>query len=108
MDTIIQKVSLLRILTIQKKERRFLPSLKRWVSTPSNRMKLFRLVIFNFLVGNEDMHLKNFMLIEQANKVELSPAYDLVNTTLVLASQEEIALPIRGKKNRLSRADLVD
>ena len=70
--------------------------------------KLFRLVIFNFLVGNEDMHLKNYSLIRHQNKVELSPAYDLVNTTIVLQAKEEIALPIRGKKNKLSRSDLID
>ncbi|MES2198791.1 MAG: HipA domain-containing protein [Chlamydiota bacterium] len=72
------------------------------------KIKLFRLVIFNFLVGNEDMHLKNFTLIRRQDKVELSPAYDLLNTTMVLQSKEEIALPIRGKKSRLTRADLVD
>lgn len=71
-------------------------------------IKLFRLVIFNFLIGNEDMHLKNFMLIRRQNKVQLSPAYDLLNTTIVLKSSEEIALPIRGKKSKLNRFDLVD
>ncbi len=72
------------------------------------KAKLFRLVIFNFLVGNEDMHLKNFSLIRKGSKVTLSPAYDLVNTTIVLKATEEIALPIRGKKSRLQYADLVD
>lgn len=72
------------------------------------KMKLFRLVIFNFLVGNEDMHLKNFTLIRREDKVELSPAYDLVNTTIVLNSKEEIALPVRGKKSRLTRSDFID
>lgn len=70
------------------------------------KLKLFRLVIFNFLVGNEDMHLKNFTLIRRENKVELSPAYDLLSTTLVIQTQEEIALPIRGKKSKLNRTDL--
>lgn len=72
------------------------------------KLKLFRLVIFNFLIGNEDMHLKNFMLIRRKDKVELSPAYDLLNTTIVIQSKEEIALPIRGKKSKLTRSDLVD
>ena len=70
--------------------------------------KLFRLVIFNFLIGNEDMHLKNYSLIRHPNKVELSPAYDLINTTIILQAKEEIALPIRGKKNKLKRSDLID
>lgn len=72
------------------------------------KIKLFRLVIFNFITGNEDMHLKNFSMIRHENKVELSPAYDLLNTTILLPSKEEIALPIRGKKNKLSRIDLID
>lgn len=72
------------------------------------KLKLFRLVIFNFLVGNEDAHLKNFSLIRREDKVELSPAYDLVNSSIVVRVREEIALHLRGKKSKLSRADLVD
>lgn len=73
------------------------------------KVKLFRLTIFNFLIGNEDMHLKNFSLITRNNKVELSPAYDLLNTTIVVPkSQEEIALPIAGKKRNLSAKILID
>jgi len=73
------------------------------------KVKLFRLTIFNFLIGNEDMHLKNFSLITRENKVELSPAYDLLNTTIVVPrTQEEIALPIAGKKRNLSARVLID
>jgi serine/threonine-protein kinase HipA len=71
------------------------------------KIKLFRLVIFNFLTGNEDMHLKNFSMIRWEDKVELSPAYDLLNTTIIIQSKEEIALPIRGKKSKLTRNDFV-
>ncbi len=72
------------------------------------KIKLFRLVIFNFLTGNEDMHLKNFSLIRRDDKVELSPAYDLLNTTILLKAKEEIALPIKGKKSKLTREDFVE
>ena len=73
------------------------------------KLKLFERTIFCFLTGNEDMHLKNFSLITRHNKVELSPAYDLVNTTAILKNpQEELALSIRGKKNKLIRNDLLD
>lgn len=73
------------------------------------KVKLFRLTIFNYLIGNEDMHLKNFSLITRDNKVELSPAYDLLNTTIVVPrTQEEIALPIAGKKRNLSAKILID
>lgn len=71
--------------------------------------KLFRLTLFSFLVGNEDLHLKNFSLIHQGEVVAFSPAYDLLNTTIALARpEEELALPLRGKKNRLQREDLVE
>lgn len=72
------------------------------------KLKLFQLVIFNFIVGNEDMHLKNFTLITRNDKIELSPAYDLLNTTIILNAQEEVALPIRGKKRKLNHHDLID
>jgi serine/threonine-protein kinase HipA len=72
------------------------------------KVKLFRLTLFNYLVGNEDMHLKNFSLIRRNGKIELSPAYDLVNTTIAMGgAEEEIALPIAGRKRNLSRPLLV-
>lgn len=71
--------------------------------------KLLRLTLVSFLVGNEDLHLKNFSLVHRGEVVALSPAYDLVNTTIVVPNaEEELALPLRGKKSRLRRADLVD
>lgn len=54
------------------------------------------------------MHLKNFSLIRPEGRVELSPAYDLLNSSIVLQTKEEIALPLRGKKSRLKRSDLLD
>jgi serine/threonine-protein kinase HipA len=55
------------------------------------------------------MHLKNFSLITRGEKVELAPAYDFLNTTIALkAAKEEMALPIRGKKSRLTRNDIVN
>lgn len=66
-------------------------------------VKLFKLTLFNFLIGNEDMHLKNFSLISQNNIVTLSPAYDLLNSTIAIGkAAEEMALPIKGKKNNIS------
>ncbi|HEX4044769.1 MAG TPA: HipA domain-containing protein, partial [Gammaproteobacteria bacterium] len=58
-------------------------------------VKLFKLTLFNFLIGNEDMHLKNFSLIVRNQIVSLSPAYDLLNSTIAQEnSKEEIALPL--------------
>jgi serine/threonine-protein kinase HipA len=73
------------------------------------KVKLFKRVIFNFLIGNEDMHLKNYSVIVRNGKVELSPAYDLLNSTILLKGDiEEIALPINGKKSKLNAKILID
>jgi serine/threonine-protein kinase HipA len=73
------------------------------------KQKLFRLTLFNFLCGNEDMHLKNFSLISRGGKIELSPAYDLLNTTIALPNSiEEIALTLNGKKSKLTKTILTD
>jgi len=80
--------------------------IEQFCTFPSiEKLKLFNLTLFNYLVGNEDMHLKNFSVIRRDLKVELSPAYDLLNSTIILNPQEEIALPLRGKKNKLRKDD---
>lgn len=72
------------------------------------RLDLFVRTVFCFLTGNEDMHLKNFSLIEREGTRSLAPAYDLLSTTLALpAVSVEMALPLRGKKSRFTREDLV-
>lgn len=73
------------------------------------KAKLFKRVIFNYLVGNEDMHLKNYSVIVRNGKVELAPAYDLLNSTIVLKGDiEEIALSLKGKKSNLNAYVLID
>jgi serine/threonine-protein kinase HipA len=82
--------------------------LDRFCTFPAiEKLKLFKLVLFNYLTGNEDAHLKNFSLIRREGKVELSPVYDLLNSTMVINSGEELALPLNGKKNRLKREDFM-
>lgn len=71
--------------------------------------KLFKLTLFSFITGNEDMHLKNFSLIYEGGKVQLSPVYDLLNTTIAIPNPiEELALPLRAKKNKITKSDLID
>lgn len=79
------------------------------------KVKLFKRSLFNFLVGNEDMHLKNFSLITRDNKVELAPAYDFLSSTVAmlalgtpLSDIEEVALPLAGRKRKLNRANWMD
>ena len=73
------------------------------------KIVLFKLVIFSYLTGNDDMHLKNFSVITEDGITRLSPCYDLVNTTIEYKTpDEEIALPLRGRKKKLTRHMLVD
>ncbi len=73
--------------------------------------ELYLRVIFSFAVGNSDMHLKNFSLIETAegnNKYILSAAYDMLATNVVIpADQEQLALTINGKKQNIRRKDFI-
>jgi serine/threonine-protein kinase HipA len=70
-------------------------------------VNFFELVLFSFLTGNADMHLKNFSLLTQPKTgPALSPAYDLVATALVNpADDEDLALTLNGKKKKINRSD---
>ncbi|MEI8026910.1 MAG: HipA domain-containing protein [Pseudomonadota bacterium] len=72
------------------------------------RQKLLTRVIFNYLIGNEDMHLKNYSLITRNKLVELAPAYDFLNSSIVLKNPVEIALPIAGRQKNLTRENLLN
>ena len=64
----------------------------------------FELALFSFLTGNNDMHLKNFSMIESASGWILSPAYDLLNVTIINPEDdEELALTMEGKKKKIKR-----
>ncbi|MFW5696050.1 MAG: HipA domain-containing protein, partial [Alkalispirochaeta sp.] len=68
----------------------------------------FFLLVFSFVTGNSDMHLKNFSLYCPESEWILSPAYDLLPTALVIPEdREEVALTLNGKKRRIGRGDLV-
>lgn len=73
-------------------------------NTQLDKIFFFDLVLFSFLTGNNDMHLKNFSMIESPSGWVLSPAYDLLNVSIVLPEDtEELALTLDGKKTKLKR-----
>ncbi len=75
------------------------------VNTQLDKLNYFELALFCFVSGNNDMHLKNFSMILSAQGWELSPAYDLLNVTLVNPDdKEEFALTLEGKKRKLNRS----
>ena len=64
-------------------------------------------VVFSWLTGNADMHLKNFSLYStRKGYYSLTPGYDMVSTALVMPEDtEELALTINGKKRKIKRSD---
>jgi len=70
-------------------------------------VNFYELVLFCFLTGNNDMHLKNFSLLKDINlNYNLCPAYDLVASELVVeGDDEELALNLNGKKKKIKRKD---
>jgi len=68
----------------------------------------FERVVFNFLIGNGDAHVKNYSVIyNKEGLARLAPAYDLVCSRIVIPEEaDESALTIQGKKSRIKRKDM--
>lgn len=80
--------------------------LQHCTNTGLDALKYFELLLFCYLTGNNDMHLKNFSLLYPGNNIELSPAYDLLNVNLVFpGDKEETALLLCGKKKNIKLKD---
>lgn len=73
--------------------------------------ELYMRLVFSFLVGNSDMHLKNFSLIETAEgsgQYVLSPAYDLLPVNVIMPEdKEQFALTMNGKKMNIRKKDFL-
>ncbi len=69
----------------------------------------WELVVFSWLTGNSDMHLKNFSLLSLVPGLyTLAPAYDLLNVHLLFDDPEELALTLDGRKRKLTRQNFVN
>lgn len=67
-----------------------------------------QVLLFCFVTGNNDMHLKNFSLYRPSNSYQLSPAYDLVNVAIANPKDtEELALTLSGRKSKLQLKDFM-
>lgn len=71
-------------------------------------VRLFQRVLFCWVTGNGDMHLKNWSLLENGKLIELAPAYDLLNTLILTNDDEESALELDGRKTDFDRSLLID
>ena len=105
----IHMLDMFQITEAADKYRSSLEKIGKAIEQHSDRTLLdqvffFELVIFSFITGNNDMHLKNFSMIHGEFGWELAPAYDLLNVAIVLPNdKEELALTLAGKKRRLQR-----
>ena len=89
---------------------KLVPVIDEFCSFPAiEKADFFKRILFCYVTGNEDMHLKNFSLITKNGKTTLTPAYDFLNSSIAIKNpEEEIALTLKGKKSNLKASDFID
>lgn len=89
---------------------KLVPVIDEFCSFPAiEKADFFKRILFCYVTGNEDMHLKNFSLITKNGKTTLTPIYDFLNSSIVIKNpEEEIALTLKGKKSNLKASDFID
>ncbi len=74
------------------------------INTLYDKLRFFEVTVFNYVIGNNDMHLKNYSMIRSGKDWRLAPFYDLLNVKLILPKdKEESALMLGGKKKNFSK-----
>ncbi|WP_420315788.1 HipA domain-containing protein [Ekhidna sp.] len=74
------------------------------VNTLLDKLRFFESIVFNYVIGNNDMHLKNFSMFLSEMGWVLSPSYDLINVKLILPKdKEDTALLLGGKKENFNK-----
>lgn len=81
--------------------------IKKYSAVPQlDLVNFWEVVVFSWITGNSDMHLKNFSLYKTPLGFCLTPAYDLLSTLIVMPQDtEELALTLNGKKRKIKRSD---
>lgn len=75
-----------------------------FANTLLDKLYFLDITLFCFITGNNDMHLKNFSMINNGAAWVLSPAHDLLNVSIANPKDdEELALTLEGKKKKLQR-----
>lgn len=73
-----------------------------------DKTNLLMAIIFSYIIGNSDMHLKNLSLIEKdKGQYVLSPFYDLISSKIVLNDKDDLALMVNGKKKNIRKKDFI-
>ncbi len=102
-------IDFLQILELENKYKGTMEMLGKTIgelsaNTLLDKLRFFELTVFNFIIGNNDMHLKNFSMWFSDKKWTLSPAYDLLNVKIILANdKDDTALLLGGKKKHFSK-----
>ncbi len=102
-------IDFLQILELSDKYKGTMETLGKTIgdlsaNTLMDKLRFFELAVFNFLIGNNDMHLKNFSMWQSDFGWILSPAYDLLNVKLILPKDnEDTALLLGGKKSNFNK-----
>lgn len=74
-------------------------------NTLLDKLRFFELALFNYIIGNNDMHLKNFSMFHSDIGWVLSPAYDLLNVKIILPKdKEDTAIMLGGKKENFNKS----
>jgi serine/threonine-protein kinase HipA len=107
------KIHMIDFLQILELENKYLGTMENLgktvgelsVNTLMDKLRFFELALFNFIIGNNDMHLKNFSMWLSEMGWMLSPAYDLLNVKIVLPTdKDDTALLLGGKKKNFNKS----
>jgi len=105
----IHMIDFLQVLELDGKYLGTMETLGKTIGELSNntlldKLRFFELTLFNFIIGNNDMHLKNFSMFHSDMGWVLSPAYDLLNVKIIFPQdQEDTALLLGGKKKNFDK-----
>lgn len=106
----IHMIDFLQILELEDKYKGTMESVGKKVgelseNTLLDKLRFFELAVFNFIIGNNDMHLKNFSMWLSHMGWTLSPAYDLLNVKMILPQdKDDTALLLGGKKLNFNKS----
>lgn len=105
----IHMIDFMQILELDNKYKSTMETLGNTVgdlsaNTLLDKLRLFELTVFNYIIGNNDMHLKNFSMYLSDNGWILTPFYDLLNVKIILPKdKEDMALLFGGKKENFNK-----
>lgn len=105
----IHMIDFLQIMELEDKYKSTMERLGKLIgdlseNTLLDKLRFFELTLFNYIIGNNDMHLKNFSMFNSEIGWVLSPAYDLLNVKIVLPTdKEDTAIMLGGKKENFNK-----